>query len=106
MRAAEAAFAADSVVAVAQLRQPPGIDPVALTALGMLAPDAWAMYVHQQRFADDYRDALKFPLALHLAELATDYALPHDYEVLADAQGASDSDGDAEAEEADGEEAA
>ena len=25
------------------------------------APDAWAMYVHQQRFADDYRDALKFP---------------------------------------------
>ena len=36
MRAAEAVFAADSAVASAQLRQPPGIDPVALTALGML----------------------------------------------------------------------
>jgi thiopeptide-type bacteriocin biosynthesis protein len=36
MRAAEAVFAADSAVAIAQLRQPPGIDPVALTALGML----------------------------------------------------------------------
>jgi uncharacterized protein YbaA (DUF1428 family) len=70
------------------------------------APDAWAMYVHQQRFADDYRDALKFPLALHLAELATEYALPHDYEVLADAQDAGNSEGDAEAEEADDEEAA
>ena len=70
------------------------------------APDAWAMYVHQQRFADDYRDALKFPLALHLAELATEYALPHDYKVLADAQNAGDSEGDAEAEKADNEEAA
>jgi thiopeptide-type bacteriocin biosynthesis protein len=36
MRAAEAVFAADSAVAIAQLRQPPGIDPVALAALGML----------------------------------------------------------------------
>jgi len=36
MQAAEAAFAADSAVAIAQLRQPPGIDPVALAALGML----------------------------------------------------------------------
>jgi thiopeptide-type bacteriocin biosynthesis protein len=36
MRAAEAVFAADSAVAMAQLRRPPGIDPVALTALGML----------------------------------------------------------------------
>lgn len=36
MRAAEAVFAADSAVAIAQLRQPPGTDPVALTALGML----------------------------------------------------------------------
>jgi thiopeptide-type bacteriocin biosynthesis protein len=35
MRAAEAVFAADSAVAIAQLRQPPGIDPVALAALGM-----------------------------------------------------------------------
>ena len=51
-------------------------------------------------------DALKFPLALHLAELATEYALPHDYEVLVDAQDTGDSEGDAEAEEADGEEAA
>ena len=36
MRAAEAVFAADSAVVIAQLRQPPGTDPVALTALGML----------------------------------------------------------------------
>ncbi|MGH3299578.1 MAG: RNaseH domain-containing protein, partial [Trebonia sp.] len=28
-------------------------------------PEAWAMCVHQQRFADDYRDDLKFPLILH-----------------------------------------
>jgi hypothetical protein len=41
-------------------------------------PEAWAMYVQQQRFADDYRDPLKFPLALHLAELACEYALPYD----------------------------
>ncbi|MGH3252021.1 MAG: thiopeptide-type bacteriocin biosynthesis protein, partial [Trebonia sp.] len=36
MRAAETVFAADSAVAIAQLWRPPGIDPVALTALGML----------------------------------------------------------------------
>jgi thiopeptide-type bacteriocin biosynthesis protein len=36
MRAAEAVFAADSAVAIAQLKRPPGIDPTALTALGML----------------------------------------------------------------------
>jgi thiopeptide-type bacteriocin biosynthesis protein len=36
MRAAEAVFAADSAVAIAQLQRPPRIDPVALTALGML----------------------------------------------------------------------
>ena len=36
MRAAEAVFAADSAVVIVQLRQPPGTDPVALTALGML----------------------------------------------------------------------
>jgi len=41
-------------------------------------PAAWAMYVHQQRFPDDYRDALALPLALHLARLATEYALPHE----------------------------
>jgi hypothetical protein len=45
---------------------------------------------HQQRFADDYRDALKFPLALYLAELDTEHALPHDHEVLADAQALSE----------------
>ena len=39
---------------------------------------AWARYVHQQRFPDDYRDALALPLALHLARLATEYALPHE----------------------------
>jgi thiopeptide-type bacteriocin biosynthesis protein len=36
MRAAEVVFAADSAVAMGQLRRPPGIDPVALAALGML----------------------------------------------------------------------
>jgi thiopeptide-type bacteriocin biosynthesis protein len=36
MRAAEAVFAADSAVATVQLRRPPGIDPAALAALGML----------------------------------------------------------------------
>ena len=36
MRAAEAVFVADSAVAIAQVQQPPRIDPVALTALGML----------------------------------------------------------------------
>jgi hypothetical protein len=46
-------------------------------------PEAWAMYVQQQRFADDYRDALKFPLVLHLAELAHEYALPYDNETQA-----------------------
>ena len=40
------------------------------------------MYVQQQRFPDDYRNGLKFPLILHLAELATEYALPHEYKVL------------------------
>jgi hypothetical protein len=40
-------------------------------------PEVWAMYVQQQRFADDYRDALKLPLVLHLAELAREYALPY-----------------------------
>ena len=36
MRAAEAVFAADSAAAIAQIRRPPGIEPVALSALGML----------------------------------------------------------------------
>jgi hypothetical protein len=41
-------------------------------------PEDWAMYVHQQRIVrDSYRDMLKFPLALHLAELASEYALPY-----------------------------
>jgi hypothetical protein len=39
-------------------------------------------------------------------ELVTEYALPHDYEVLADAQDAGNSESDAEAEKADNEEAA
>jgi hypothetical protein len=46
-------------------------------------PHAWAMYVQHQRFADDYRDALKFPLVLHLAELAHEYALPYGDETQA-----------------------
>lgn len=47
-------------------------------------PTEWAMYVHQQRFPDDYRDGLKLPLVLHLAELATEYALPHELTGLID----------------------
>jgi len=39
-------------------------------------PEAWAMFIHQQRFASDYADALALPLALHLAKRAEDYALP------------------------------
>jgi hypothetical protein len=38
----------------------------------------WAMYLHQQRFSDDYRDGLGLPLIMHLAELTSDYALPHE----------------------------
>ncbi|MBQ0928626.1 pPIWI_RE module domain-containing protein [Saccharopolyspora endophytica] len=46
-------------------------------------PDAteaehWAMFLHQQRFAEDYRNALGLPLILHLAELTDHYGLPHD----------------------------
>lgn len=41
-------------------------------------PEALAMFVHQQRFPDDYRDALALPLVLHLAKIAKDYALPHE----------------------------
>lgn len=44
-------------------------------------PEQWAMYLHQQRFTDDYRDGLGLPLIMHLAELSSDYALPHDGEV-------------------------
>jgi hypothetical protein len=59
-------------------------------------PAEWAMYVHQQRFPDDYRDGLKLPLILHLAELATEYALPHEFTDLID------EDEDATPDEADG----
>ncbi|MFJ2784398.1 MULTISPECIES: RNaseH domain-containing protein [unclassified Streptomyces] len=48
-------------------------------------PDAWAAFVHQQRICkDDYRDVLGLPLALHLARLADEYALPHDEEEAVD----------------------
>ncbi|MGI3202751.1 RNaseH domain-containing protein [Streptomyces sp. GLT-R25] len=45
--------------------------------------EAWAAFVHQQRFSEDYREArdgLGMPLILHLARLADDYALPHEIE--------------------------
>ncbi|WP_329584608.1 DUF3962 domain-containing protein [Kitasatospora sp. NBC_01250] len=48
--------------------------------VGLQAGDSaedWAMYLHQQRFSEDYRDGLGLPLILHLAELTSDYALPH-----------------------------
>lgn len=41
-------------------------------------PEVWAMFVHQQRFCDDYRDVLGLPLILHLARLADHYALPQE----------------------------
>lgn len=40
------------------------------------------MHAHQQRFADGYKAALKFPLVLHLAEIACEYALPYGEEAL------------------------
>lgn len=45
--------------------------------------EAWAAFVHQQRFSEDYREArdgLGMALILHLARLADDYALPHEIE--------------------------
>lgn len=42
--------------------------------------ERWAFYLHQQRSAEDYRDELKLPLALHIAQLANAYALPYDDE--------------------------
>ncbi|MFI2543306.1 pPIWI_RE module domain-containing protein [Streptomyces rochei] len=45
--------------------------------------EAWATFVHQQRFSEDYRagrEGLALPLILHLARLADDYALPHEVE--------------------------
>jgi hypothetical protein len=59
-------------------------------------PEAWAMYTHQQRFPDDYRDALALPLALHLAKLATEYALPHELTEGTDDQGGEESDDESE----------
>ena len=41
-------------------------------------PEEWAMYLHQQRFPDDYPDGLQLPLIVHLAKLTSEYALPHD----------------------------
>lgn len=43
-------------------------------------PATWAMFLHQQRFTDDYRSGLALPLILHLAKLTTHYALPHEEE--------------------------
>lgn len=41
-------------------------------------PEKWAMFAHQQRLCDDYRDVLGLPLVLHLAKLADQYALPQE----------------------------
>lgn len=40
--------------------------------------EQYAIFLHQQRFAEDYRDALSLPLIQHLAELTSQYGLPHD----------------------------
>nr|WP_237751379.1 RNaseH domain-containing protein [Streptomyces sp. AA0539] len=45
--------------------------------------EAWAAFVHQQRFSEDYRngrEGLALTLILHLARLADSYALPHEIE--------------------------
>jgi hypothetical protein len=63
-----------------------------ITVLGQAASDsaeAWAMYIHQQRQTDDNRDGLGLPLILHLAELAGEYALPHEDPVHASADDTS-----------------
>jgi hypothetical protein len=65
-------------------------------------PETWAMYVQQQRFAEDYRDALKFPLVLHLAERAGEYGLPYDDEVAAQSRSSQETDDSADAVDEDG----
>ncbi|MFD4407551.1 pPIWI_RE module domain-containing protein [Nocardia sp. NPDC058499] len=57
--------------------------------------ERWAFYLHQQRSAEDYRDELRLPLALHIAQLADAYALPYDDEEE-DEDGQLDHDGDQE----------
>ncbi|MER6143080.1 RNaseH domain-containing protein [Streptomyces sparsogenes] len=59
--------------------------------MACLQPDddaeAWAAFVHQQRFSEDYRagrEGLALPLILHLARLADDYALSHEIEEALD----------------------
>jgi hypothetical protein len=59
-----------------------------IAVLGLPAgedPETWAMYLHQQRQTDDNRDGLALPLILHLAQLADEYALPHEDPVQASA---------------------
>jgi hypothetical protein len=60
-------------------------------------PETWAMYVQQQRFAEGYRDALKFPLILHLAELAGEYGLPYGDEMEAQSLPRQETDDSADA---------
>jgi hypothetical protein len=40
------------------------------------AAEAWAMFVHQQRFTADYREGRELPYALDLCSRASDYAFP------------------------------
>lgn len=63
-------------------------------------PEKWAMYLHQQRFSEDYRDGLKLPLIVHLAQLTSHYALPHENEDEPEAETASD-DGGTESDDGD-----
>lgn len=43
------------------------------------AVDCWsAVFRSAGRISDDYRDGLGLPLIMHLAELTSDYALPHE----------------------------
>ena len=56
-------------------------DLLEFTMVGLQQGDdaeAWAMFLHQQRFSEDYRDGLGLPLILHLAALTSHYALPQE----------------------------
>lgn len=52
--------------------------------------------MQQQRFPYEYRDGLRLPLVLHLAELAAEYALPHEYSVLEEEPASADDEPDRE----------
>jgi len=93
---------ADGSIAPDKQASTPGLLQIAVAALQPEdeSPEIWAMFLHQQRFSEDYRDGLALPLVLHLGALATEYAIPHADDDLA---GDSDRDDDDEAEDGESE---